>query len=75
MTDVYIFATGGAFGLSPCAPIVRHIEGSDEPEFVAAMCTDFDPSGSLTLYFEFDAEEDETSYMLFNSDTDEDVNE
>lgn len=66
--DIYI-NTANEFGLTPCAPITNRAKG--DQKFVAALCTDISPSGSLDQYYEFDTNsvnegtENET-YMLFN---------
>ena len=67
MGDLYIFASGEVFGLTPCAPVVRHDKNTEEFKFESALCIDLNISGSLDNYFSFvlDAKE-QNSYMLFN---------
>ena len=65
MGDLYIFADGLVFGLTPCAPILNF----PESEFIAALCMDLNPSGTLTQYYPFE-EDDQASYMLFNTNSD-----
>ena len=67
MGDLYIFASGQVFGLTPCAPVVRHDKNTKEVKFESALCIDLNISGSLSNYFSFilDAKE-QNAYMLFN---------
>ena len=68
MGDLYIFASGEVFGLTPCAPVVRHDKNNDEVKFESALCMDLNISGTLKNYFAFllDEENYQNSYMLFN---------
>ena len=69
LSDLYIFASGGYFGLTPCAPIHKSKVGAseDEIEFYGALCYDIDPSGSLKEYFDLDTNM-LTTHLLFNID-------
>ena len=71
LSDLYTFANGQVFGLTPCAPIVDFSKKTDG-EFVAALCLDIDPSGSLDSYYVFE-KEDKATYMLYNDREDEDI--
>ena len=73
MGDLYIFASGEVFGLTPCAPIVKYdIETGSELDFKTALCMDLDISGKLDMYYIFQNQTiDIASYMLFNEIEDE----
>ena len=73
MSDLYVFANGQVFGLTPCAPIIDFLASQNE-NFVAALCLDINPSGSLDSYYVFELK-DKATYMLYNEREDEKIDE
>lgn len=70
LSDLYIFANGSIFGMTPCAPIYDF----SRDEFEAALCMDIDPAGDLLQYYQFEPT-DQATYMIFNSDQEKDMSE